>query len=115
MFLLDDLLMLPISGFRSVMNTLLKVAMEEYTDEAPVKEELLELQMRLDAGDITEAEYVKGEAHILQLLREIKLRKRELAGLPPEETQGLSGKVMQGSGASLTVAFNPPESAPNEK
>lgn len=106
MLLIDDLLMLPITGFRSVMNTLLKVAMEEYTDDAPIKEELLNLQMRLDQGEITEEEYVKGEAHVLAMLREIKMRKRELAGLPPEESHGLSGKVLEGSGASLAVEFN---------
>ena len=106
MLLIDDLLMLPFTGFRSIMNTLMKVAMEEYTDDAPLKEELLNLQMRLDMGEITEDEYVEGEAQILKMLREVQNRKRELAGVPPEESQGLSGKVMEGSGASLTFEFN---------
>jgi hypothetical protein len=109
MLLIDDLLMLPFTGFRSIMNTLMKVAMEEYTDDAPLKEELLNLQMRLDMGEITEDEYVEGEAQILKMLREVQNRKRELAGVPPEESQGLSGKVMEGSGASLTVEFNATE------
>lgn len=109
MLLIDDLLMLPFTGFRSIMNTLMKVAMEEYTDDAPLKEELLNLQMRLDMGDITEDEYVEGEAQILKMLREVQNRKRELAGQPPEESQGLSGKVMEGSGAALTVEFNTTE------
>jgi Gas vesicle protein G len=106
MLLIDDLLMLPFTGFRSVMNTLMKVAMEEYTDDAPLKEELLNTQMRLDMGEITEEQYVEQEAAILRALRDVQNRKRELAGQPPEAAQGLSGKVMEGSGASLTVEFN---------
>jgi hypothetical protein len=106
MLLVDDLLMLPFTGFRAIMNTLMKVAMEEYTDDAPLKEELLNLQMRLDLGEITEAEYVETEAQILRALREVQNRKRELAGAEPEAAQGLSGKVMEGSGASITVEFH---------
>ncbi len=108
MFVIDDLLMLPFTGFKSIMNTLIKVAQEEYTDDAPLKEQLLNLQVRLDQGEIGEEEYVAEEAHILRELREIQRHKRELSGADPEQ-QGLSGKVMEGSGASLTVAFHTPE------
>jgi hypothetical protein len=45
----------------------------------------LELQLQLESEEITEAEYVQREAEILRELREIENRKRELAGLPPEE------------------------------
>ena len=38
MLFIDDLLMLPISGFKFVMRTLLQVAEEQYTDSGPVKE-----------------------------------------------------------------------------
>ncbi|GAC1657744.1 MAG: hypothetical protein NVS9B15_19130 [Acidobacteriaceae bacterium] len=105
MLFIDDLLMLPFTGFKAVMNTLMKVALDEYTDDAPLKEELLNLQMRLDTGEITEEQYLDGEAEILRALREVQNRKLELAGAEPETGQGLSGKVMEGSGASLTVQF----------
>jgi cytochrome c-type biogenesis protein CcmH/NrfG len=86
MFLIDDLLMLPVSGFKFVMKTLEKVAQEEYTDSAPIKKRLLELQEELDSGNITEQEYVKAEAEVFRQLREIEARKRELAGDPPAES-----------------------------
>jgi hypothetical protein len=85
MLFIDDLLMLPISGFKFVMRTLLQVAEEQYTDSGPVKERLLELQVQLESGEITEDEYVKAEADIFRELREIENRKRALAGEPPQK------------------------------
>lgn len=106
MLLIDDLLLMPISGFRFIMRTLAKVAEEQYTDDAPVKQRLLELQLALDSGDISEDEYVREEAEIIRQLRAIEQHKRELAGLPPEEASG--GLVFrpesgQGSGASVVL------------
>jgi cytochrome c-type biogenesis protein CcmH/NrfG len=102
MLFVDDLLMLPFTGFKSILRTLVKVAEEQYTDDAPIKERLLHLQVELDEGTINEDEYVQKEAQILRELREIQNRKREMAGLPPEEATGLSGKVREGSGVELT-------------
>jgi hypothetical protein len=85
MFLLDDLLSLPLSGLKFVFRTLRQVAEEQYTDTGPIKERLLELQLQLESNEITEAEYVQRETEILRELREIENRKRELAGLPPEK------------------------------
>ena len=59
MLLIDDLLMLPFSGFNFVMKTLRQVAEEQYTDDAPIKERLLELQLKLEAEEITEEEYTR--------------------------------------------------------
>lgn len=84
MLFLDDLLLLPISGFKFVLNTLRQVAEEQYTDSGPAKQRLLELQIELESGEISEPEYVKAEAEIFQELREIENRKRRLAQ-PPEE------------------------------
>ena len=102
MLFVDDLLMLPFTGFKSILRTLVKVAEEQYTDDAPIKERLLHLQVELDEGTISEDEYVQKEAQILRELREIQNRKREMAGLSPEEATGLSGKVKEGSGVELT-------------
>jgi hypothetical protein len=85
MLFVDDLLLAPITGFKFVLRTLQRVAEEQYTDDAPLKERLLELQLKLESGEISEEEYVKEEAQIIRELREIQTRKRELAGLPPEE------------------------------
>ena len=106
MLLIDDLLLMPIDGLKFVFRTLARVAEEQYTDDAPLKERLLELQVRLDSGDITEEKYVAEEAQILRELREIQNRKRELAGLEREEAQGpYTGKVGEGSGASVSLGW----------
>ena len=97
-----SLLSLPMDGFKFVLKTIIKIAEEQWTDDAPLKERLLELQVKLDNGELTEDEYVEAEAQILRELREIQNRKRELAGAPPEQGDGLSGTVQEGSGASVT-------------
>src|SRR5437868_15317343 len=85
MFLVDDLLLLPVTGLKFVFRTLAKVAQDEYTDTGPIKEKLLELQVKLEFGEITEQEYVERERQILRELREIEIRKRLIPGLDPEE------------------------------
>ena len=85
MFLIDDLITLPISGIKFVLRTLQQVAEEQYTDSAPGKRRLLELQIALESGEISEQEYVRQEAEILRELREIENRKRRMAGVEPEE------------------------------
>ena len=103
MLLIDDLLLAPFSGFNFIMRTLLKVAEEQWTDDAPLKEQLLELQVQLDSGEINEEQYLEAEASILKAIREVQRRKIEVAGGDPDALEGgLSGKVQEGSGASLT-------------
>ena len=85
MFIIDDLLMLPVSGVRFVLKTLEKVAREQYTDTGSLKTRLLELQEELESGDISEQEYVEAEAAIFRELREIEERKRQLAGVPDQD------------------------------
>lgn len=103
MLLIDDLLLAPFSGFNFIMRTLLKVAEEQWTDDAPLKEQLLELQVQLESAEITEEQYLEAESTILKAIREVQRRKIELAGGDPDALEhGLSGKVQEGSGASLT-------------
>jgi gas vesicle protein GvpG len=106
MLFIDDLLLAPITGFTFILSTVQRIAEEQYTDDAPVKERLLELQVLLDSGEISEKEYVRREGEILRELREIENRKRELAGVAPEEGRGpLTGKVAEGSGASVNLTY----------
>jgi len=108
MLLIDDLLLMPFSGMGFVFRTLARVAEEQYTDDAPVKQRLLELQVKIDSGEISEEEYVQQEAEILRELREIQHRKLEMAGVDPAELQGpLSGSIAEGS--SVSVSFEPEE------
>ncbi len=106
MFLIDDLLLAPFSGFGFIFRTLQRVAEEQYTDDAPLKERLLELQMQLDSGEVTEEEYAAEEARILRELREVQRRKMEMAGMSPDE---IDRGPMSASDASFTIDTNPPE------
>lgn len=82
-FLLDDLLLLPITGpiagFKWVMNTIQKMADEELLNDQPWKERLIELQMRLELGEISEDDYVAEEKVVFQALRDIRARREEIA------------------------------------
>jgi len=84
-FLIDDLLGLPVLGIKFVLRTLQQVAEEQYTDSAPGKRRLLELQLALESGEVSEEEYVRQEAEILRELREIEIRRRRMAGAEPQE------------------------------
>src|SRR5215469_9612523 len=95
MLLIDDLLLSPISGFKFILRTLARAAEEQYTDDAPIKERLLELQTLLEDGSITEEEYVVQEREVLTELREIQKRRMELAGVTPEEAERMGRTMLE--------------------
>lgn len=95
MLLIDDLLLSPISGFKFILRTLARAAEEQYTDDAPIKERLLELQTELEEGTITEEEYVAQEREILAELRAIQQRKMEMAGITPEEAERMGRPMIE--------------------
>src|SRR5437660_12373262 len=83
MFLLDDLLLLPITGpvagFRWIMKQIQTMADEELMNDQPWKERLIELQMMLEVGEISEADYGREEAQVFAALRDIRARKEAIA------------------------------------
>lgn len=95
MLLIDDLLLSPISGFQFILRTLARAAEEQYTDDAPLKERLLELQTLLEEGSIGEDEYVQQEREILAELREIQNRKMQMAGVTPEEAERMGRPMLE--------------------
>jgi hypothetical protein len=95
MLLIDDLLLSPISGFKFILRTLARAAEEQYTDDTPVKERLLELQVLLEEGSITEEEYVAQEREVLAHLREIQKRRMEMAGVTPEEAERMGRPILE--------------------
>ncbi len=95
MFLIDDLLLSPISGFQFIMRTLARAAEEQYTDDMPVKERLLELQTLLEEGEITEEQYVEEERLVLAELREIQNRRLQMAGITPEEAERMGRPMLE--------------------
>jgi hypothetical protein len=106
MLFVDDLLMMPFSGFNFILRTLQKIAEEQFTDDAPVKERLLELQLKLEAAEVSEEEYAAEEADIIRQLREIENRKRALAGAPAaEQDRGLAFTAGE-TKASASVTFH---------
>jgi hypothetical protein len=82
-FLIDDILLFPlkgpIAGIKWVMRTIQKMADEELMNDQPWKERLIELQMMLELGDISEEDYSREEAIVFQALRDIRARREELA------------------------------------
>ena len=56
------------------------VVKEQLTDDARIKEELLDLQLRLEMGDIDDDQYLVEEARLMDQLREIR-RWREEFGM----------------------------------
>ena len=95
MLLIDDLLLSPISGFKFILRTLVRAAEEQYTDDAPIKERLLELQTLLEEGSITEEEYVVQEREVLAELRQIQNRRMEMAGVTPEEAERMGRPMLE--------------------
>ena len=97
MFLLDDILLLPIklpvAGFNWILRQIQTMADEELLNDQPWKERLIELQMMLEVGDITEALYKEEEAKVFQALRDIRARKegiaRQAAADRGEESEGI--------------------------
>jgi hypothetical protein len=68
----------PIAGIRWTLGKVQSIAEEEITDDAPVKQELMELQMQLELEEITDAEYVEREAVLMARLREIRAWREQL-------------------------------------
>jgi hypothetical protein len=95
MLLIDDLLLSPISGFKFILRTLARAAEEQYTDDAPIKERLLELRTELEEGSITEEEYVAEERAVLAELRAIQQRRMEMAGITPEEAERMGRPMIE--------------------
>ena len=71
MFLLDSLL---INGISFVLDKITTIADAELNDPERQRERLLEAQMRLEAGEISEKEFSAIEADVFDRIREIKAR-----------------------------------------
>jgi hypothetical protein len=74
----------PVAGIRWSLQQVQRIVDEELTDDTPVKQDLMELQLRLEAGDITDEEYVAAEASVMARLREVRAWRERLG----RETSG---------------------------
>jgi hypothetical protein len=78
MFLIDDLLLSPINGFKFILGQIQKMADQELNDDTLIKEQLLELQMRLELDEVSDEEFREREAELFARLRVIKARQLDL-------------------------------------
>lgn len=71
MFILDSLL---IGSLRFVLDKIVAAAEAEMNDDTGLRELLLEAQMRLELGEISQQEFAAIETDVLARLREMKGR-----------------------------------------
>ena len=69
MFILDSLL---VGSLRFVLDKIVAAAEAEAQDDSSLREQLLEAQMRLELGEISEEEFTAIESDVLARIREIK-------------------------------------------
>jgi len=71
----------PIWGTKWTLDKVDRAVREELTDDTPIKEDLMALQLQLEMGEIDDAEYVRREKEIMQRFREVR-EWREKLGMP---------------------------------
>jgi hypothetical protein len=72
MFILDSLM---IAGIRWALETTITAAEAEMNDDTALREQLLEMEMRREMGEISDEEFAEAEADLLARIREIKARR----------------------------------------
>jgi hypothetical protein len=105
MFLIDDILLAPVSGFKFILGQIQKMADQELNDDTVIKEQLIELQMRLELDEVSEEEYQEREAELFARLRALKTRQLEL--LHQAHTAESSSFVIEVGGDEETDFWEP--------
>ena len=82
MFILDSLL---IGSLRFVLDKVVAAAEAELQDDSVLREQLLEAQMRLELGEITDEECAAIESDVLARLREVKGNSGGPISMSPED------------------------------
>ena len=84
MLIIDSLL---ISGVRFVLDKLAAAVDTELNDDTVLRERLLEAQMRLELGELTQDEFDALETEIVERIRDVKERQRggESAAISPKD------------------------------
>ncbi len=62
----------PVWGTKWTLDKVDRVVRDELTDDTPIKEDLMALQLQLEMGEIDDAEYVRREEEIMQRLRDVR-------------------------------------------
>jgi hypothetical protein len=83
MFILDTLL---IGSLRFVLDKVVAAAEAEMQDDTALREQLLEAQMRLELGEISDEEFAEIEQDTLARIREIKGRQQGAISMSPQDS-----------------------------
>lgn len=62
----------PVWGTRFTLDKIDRAVREQLTDDTPIKEDLMQLQLELENGEIDDAEYARQEAEIMERLRDVR-------------------------------------------
>ncbi len=68
----------PVAGIKWSLGKVQKVVEEELTDDTAIKQDLMELQMQLELGDIDDDEYARRESEIMGRLRDVRAWRERL-------------------------------------
>jgi hypothetical protein len=82
MFILDTLL---IGSIRFVLDKVVAAAEAEMQDDTALREQLLEAQMQLELGELSDAEFAEIERDILARIREIKGQQKGPLSMSPHD------------------------------
>jgi Gas vesicle protein G len=81
-FILDTLL---IGSLRFVLDKVVAAAEAEMQDDTALREQLLEAQMRLELGELSEDEFAEIERDVLARIREIKGQQQGAITMSPKD------------------------------
>ena len=95
MIVLDTLL---IGGIKFVLNKIVQAVDAQLNDDSVLREELLAAQMRLELGEISEAEFAATERDLLARLREIRERRSPTPAAGDMKITGIEATFDDGSG-----------------
>ena len=82
MFILDSLL---IGSLRFVLDKIVAAAEAESDNDTSLREKLLEAQMQLELGEISEPEFAEIEREVLDRIREIKKSRPGAFSISPRD------------------------------
>ncbi len=77
MFLIDDILLLPLKPIIWMGKKINEIVEKELSDEGLIKEHLMKLQLEFELDEISEEEYNKQEEELLARLDAIRKAKEE--------------------------------------
>jgi hypothetical protein len=82
-----------ITGLRFILDKIAAAVDAELHDDTPLRERLLEAQMRLELGEIGEAEFRAIEGEVLARMRELKGPQNALTMSPGDRLAGVEVEV----------------------